>query len=203
MFGCPAFDKRAAQFEGLGSREAVEVADAGVSAVGEVREQCADTACQVEVHGRRLRLAARRIEQYERCTGRQVAKKLVVWRLDSLPRSLHHLLTLSPQFSVQRVALVSLTEQIDTRSASGKLIFHVLGALAEFERDLTRERVQAGLAAARARGSRMGRWPLLTPHQIEGLRRLYETRSLSVGEMARLYHVSRRTVQRYVYERGE
>ncbi len=77
---------------------------------------------------------------------------LVVWRLDRLGRTLPHLLQLVEELKRRGVGFRSLTESIDTTSPSGQLIFHIFGALAEFERNLIRERTQAGLAAARARG---------------------------------------------------
>src|SRR5215212_3348922 len=81
----------------------------------------------------------------------------VVWRLDRLGRSLRHLIETITHLHEQGVGFKSLTEQIDTTTSGGKLIFHVFGALAEFERDLIRERTLAGLAAARTRGRRGGR----------------------------------------------
>src|SRR6188472_1376372 len=81
---------------------------------------------------------------------------LVVWRLDRLGRSLKHLIEVVAALAERGIGFKSLTEQIDSTTPGGKLIFHVFGALAEFERDLIRERTQAGLAAARARGWRGG-----------------------------------------------
>ncbi len=82
---------------------------------------------------------------------------VVVWRLDRLGRSLRNLIEIVRELEHRKVALLSLTESIDTTTPGGKLVFHVFGALAEFERDLIRERTAAGLAAARARGRH--RWP--------------------------------------------
>ena len=81
----------------------------------------------------------------------------VVWKLDRAGRSLTHLIELLKDLKERGIEFVSLTEQIDTTTPGGKLIFHMMGALAEFERDLIRERTNAGLAAARARGHRGGR----------------------------------------------
>src|SRR5664279_3771929 len=77
---------------------------------------------------------------------------LVVWRLDRLGRSLKHLIETVTLLKEKGISFKSLTENIDTSTSGGKLIFHIFGALAEFERNLIRERTQAGLAAARARG---------------------------------------------------
>jgi DNA invertase Pin-like site-specific DNA recombinase len=82
---------------------------------------------------------------------------LVVWRLDRLGRSLSHLITLTLNLEARGVSFQSLSEAIDTRTACGRLMFHIMGALAEFERSLISERTKAGLAAARARGAVLGR----------------------------------------------
>src|SRR5215470_16213287 len=82
------------------------------------------------------------------CTG----DTLIVWRLDRLGRSLKHLIETISRLQEQGIGFRSVQESIDTTTSGGKLIFHVFGALAEFERDLIRERTLAGLAAARARG---------------------------------------------------
>jgi DNA invertase Pin-like site-specific DNA recombinase len=79
---------------------------------------------------------------------------LVVWRLDRLGRSLPHLITTITDLEERGIGFKSLTENIDTTTSGGKLIFHIFGALAEFERNLIRERTQAGLTAARARGKK-------------------------------------------------
>jgi DNA invertase Pin-like site-specific DNA recombinase len=90
----------------------------------------------------------------------------VVWRLDRLGRSLHDLVQIVAELEQRGVHFESLTEKIETGSASGKLQFHVFAALAEFERGLIRERTQAGLAAARARGRAGGRKPKLDDQQV-------------------------------------
>jgi DNA invertase Pin-like site-specific DNA recombinase len=82
---------------------------------------------------------------------------LVVWKLDRLGRSLPHLLTTVTDLKARGIAFRSLTEQMDTTTPQGEFLFHVFGALAQFERSLIQERVQAGLAAARRRGRRGGR----------------------------------------------
>jgi DNA invertase Pin-like site-specific DNA recombinase len=91
---------------------------------------------------------------------------LVVWRLDRLGRSLPHLITTMTDLEERAIGFKSLTENIDTTTSGGKLIFHIFGALAEFERNLIRERTQAGLTAARARGKKGGRPNALTDRQI-------------------------------------
>ena len=92
---------------------------------------------------------------------------LVVWKLDRLGRSLPHLLSIVTDLKGRGVAFCSLTEQMNTDTPHGELLFSIFGALAQYERALTRERVMAGLAAARRRGRRGGRPPTLDPEQIE------------------------------------
>jgi DNA invertase Pin-like site-specific DNA recombinase len=91
---------------------------------------------------------------------------LVVWRLDRLGRSLPHLITTMTSLEERGVGFKSLTENIDTTTSGGKLIFHIFGALTEFERNLIRERTQAGLNAARARGETGGRPKALTDKSV-------------------------------------
>jgi len=126
---------------------------------------------------------------------------LVVWRLDRLGRSLPHLIETVTTLAARGVGFKSLTESIDTTSPGGKLIFHIFGALAEFERDLIRERTRAGLTAARARGRRGGRpqvQGLADPRQLALAKRLYHAKQTPVGELARMFKVSRATFYRYM-----
>src|SRR6187431_2224230 len=97
---------------------------------------------------------------------------LVVWKLDRLGRSLRHLIDTVNLLQSKDVEFISLQESVDTTTSGGKLVFHVFGALAEFERDLIRERTQAGLQAARARGHHGGR-----PRSLDA-RKLAQARSL-------------------------
>jgi DNA invertase Pin-like site-specific DNA recombinase len=106
---------------------------------------------------------------------------LVVWKLDRLGRSLSHLLATITELQGRGVGFRSLTEGMDTSTAQGKLLFSVFGALAEFERSLIRERVNAGLAAAAKRGRRGGRPPALSAEKIEAI-----TASLSSRQNTRL-----------------
>lgn len=122
---------------------------------------------------------------------------LVIWRLDRLGRSLRHLLEVAGDLEQRGVALKSLTESIDTSSPSGRLIFHTFGALAEFERDLIRERTKAGLAAARTRGRVGGRPTVWTNGKLEQARQmLAEGKSVTV--VAEILGVSRASVYRVV-----
>jgi DNA invertase Pin-like site-specific DNA recombinase len=123
---------------------------------------------------------------------------LVVWRLDRLGRSLAHLIDTIRQLQEQGIGFRSLQEQIDTTTSGGKLIFHVFGALAEFERDLIRERTHAGLAAARARGRLFGRPRSLTTGEISQLRTLAKDERTTVAEICHTLRISRATFYRYV-----
>src|SRR3954465_1213872 len=122
---------------------------------------------------------------------------LVVWRLDRLGRSLAHLIDTIRELQEQGIGFRSLQEQIDTTTSGGKLIFHVFGALAEFERDLIRERTHAGLQAARARGRLFGRPKALSPRKIEQLRTLAKNDYMTVAEICETLAISRATYYRY------
>jgi DNA invertase Pin-like site-specific DNA recombinase len=123
---------------------------------------------------------------------------LVVWRLDRLGRSLRHLIDTTMGLEAQGIGFKSLQENIDTTSSGGKLIFHVFGALAEFERDLIRERTQAGLEAARARGKVGGRPKALSQGKAEIARRMYADKHNSVSEICKALGITRMTLWRYV-----
>lgn len=121
---------------------------------------------------------------------------VVVWRLDRLGRSVRHLIDIVRQLDERKVGFRSMRESIDTTNPGGKLVFHVFAALAEFERDLIRERTKAGLEAARARGRKGGRPAALTPEQVVAARQMYEKRDLTAVEIARVLGVSRATLYR-------
>jgi DNA invertase Pin-like site-specific DNA recombinase len=123
---------------------------------------------------------------------------LVVWRLDRLGRSLPHLIETIRQLHERGIGFRSLQEQLDTTTSGGKLVFHVFGALAEFERDLIRERTQAGLQAARARGRLFGRPKALTPQQVKQLRTFAKDKRNTVMEICETLGISRATFYRYV-----
>jgi DNA invertase Pin-like site-specific DNA recombinase len=131
---------------------------------------------------------------------------LVVWRLDRLGRSLRHLIDIMTTLEARGIGFKSLTEQIDTTTSGGKLIFHIFGALAEFERDLIRERTRAGLAAARARG-RKGGHPraaaLNTPRKVQMAQALYDNEKYTIDDVCKMVGVSRATLYRYVVPKGQ
>ena len=120
---------------------------------------------------------------------------ICVWKLDRIARSLRNLLDLVETLSERGIHLRSLTESIDTSSASGRLILSVFGALAEFERELIRERTTAGLAAARARGVKVGRREVVTAEQLAQARTLVAA-GHSVGAVATTLGVGRSTLYR-------
>ncbi len=126
---------------------------------------------------------------------------VIVWKLDRLGRSLKDLIETLNILKDRGVDFISLTERIDTTTPGGKLIFHLMGALAEFERDLIRERTNAGLAAARARG-RIGGRPkrLATNGKVALARRLFADPNHSIPEICSTLEISRSTLYRYVKE---
>jgi len=123
---------------------------------------------------------------------------LVVWRLDRLGRSLRHLIDTITELAERGVGFKSLTENIDTTTSGGKLVFHIFGALAEFEREIIKERTRAGLQSARARGRKGGRPKALTAKQVQMLRQLAAGKVSSVDEICQTLGIGRTTFYRYV-----
>ena len=130
---------------------------------------------------------------------------VVIWKLDRMGRSLKHLVELVGRLMEQKVGLLSLNDPIDTTSAQGRFVFNLFATLAEFERELIRERTNAGLTAARARGRVGGRPRGLSP-QAEATAlaadTLYRERKLSVAAIAQKLHVSKSTLYSYLRHRG-
>ena len=125
---------------------------------------------------------------------------LVVWKLDRLGRSLKHLIESVQTLDGRGIGFKSLQDSIDTTTPGGKLLFHILGSLAEFERDLIRERTNAGLAAARARGRKGGRPPGGFAKKREAALALRQDPKRSVQEICEILHISQATFYRYVKE---
>jgi len=123
---------------------------------------------------------------------------LVVWRLDRLGRSLRDLIDWAQYLEAQQIALQSLHESIDTSTPTGKLTFHLFGALAEFERNLIRERTQAGLAAARARGRFGGRPKALDAENRQLAIDLYNEKKMPVQKLCDMLGISKPTLYSYV-----
>lgn len=121
---------------------------------------------------------------------------LVVWRLDRLGRSLKHLIDTIALLQEKKIGFRSLTENIDTTTQGGKLVFHIFGALAEFERELIRERTRAGLEAARARGRKGGRPTVLDEKKRKLLRQLYAEKGTSIADIMHTLNISRSTLYR-------
>ena len=120
---------------------------------------------------------------------------LVVWKLDRLGRSLSHLVTLIAELGARGVNFRSLSDPIDTASSGGRLVMHIMGALAEFERGLIVERTQAGIQAAKKRGVQLGRRPSLAPAQVDHARALIK-RGESSRSVARTMRVGKSTLYR-------
>jgi DNA invertase Pin-like site-specific DNA recombinase len=122
----------------------------------------------------------------------------VVWRLDRLGRSLRHLIDTMTDLQERGIGFKSITESIDTTTSSGKLVFHIFAALAEFERELIRERTNAGLSVARSRGRSGGRPKALTQKQIDILNQLAADPQISVADICKTLGIGRTTYYRYV-----
>ncbi|CAM2164715.1 Transposon Tn552 resolvase [Burkholderia latens] len=123
---------------------------------------------------------------------------LVVQRLDRLGRSLPDLVQIVNDLKERGIGFESLAERIETTSAAGELVFHVFASLAQFERQLIRERTHAGLKAARARGRAGGRKPKLGPRELREIRALLDSPDVLVGDIAKRYEVSRTTLYRHL-----
>jgi DNA invertase Pin-like site-specific DNA recombinase len=121
---------------------------------------------------------------------------LVVWRLDRLGRSLSHLIDVTTGLEARGIGFKSLQEGIDTTTSGGKLVFHIFGALAEFERSLIRERTYAGLKAARARGRSGGRPKALSEQQLKMAVRMLAAPDVSVQQVAEHFGIARSTLYR-------
>lgn len=137
-------------------------------------------------------------------TASRAGDQLVVTKLDRLGRSLEHLIELSRQLEAKGVDLVVLDQGIDTSTAVGRMFFHILGAIAEFEHALMSERTIDGLAAARARGRTGGQKPKLGPRQVRLARQMYDERGAdgkhryTVAQIAAEFGVARPTIYRYL-----
>lgn len=120
---------------------------------------------------------------------------LVVWKFDRLARSLHQLIEIAISLQKRDIGLRSLTEQIDTTTPGGRMIFHVMGAMSQFERDLIIERTKAGMAAAKSRGVQIGRKRIATLEKIEKVKSLIRG-GMSVPEAGRVVGLKPSTIYR-------
>lgn len=127
---------------------------------------------------------------------------LIVWKLDRLARSLKDLVEIISQLDERKIGFKSLTESIDTTSSGGRLIFHIFGALAEFEHNLIRERTLSGLAAARARGRKGGRKPSMSEHDVKKAAAMLKDSQITKTEVAEHFKVSRLTLNKSLKRYG-
>jgi DNA invertase Pin-like site-specific DNA recombinase len=123
--------------------------------------------------------------------------ELIVWRLDRLGRSIKHLIELINEFNNKGIVFRSLTENIETTTNNGRLIFNIFASLAEFERNLITERTLAGLAAARARGRKGGR-PKVNSLKIESALQLYHKKELTIDQICKVIGICRGTLYKYI-----
>lgn len=123
---------------------------------------------------------------------------LVVWRLDRLGRSLKDLIEIIDTLESRKIGFKSVQESLDTTTSGGRLVFQIFGAIAEFEKNLIRERTKAGLASARARGRKGGRQQKLTPQQIEIGKSLSLDPSRTVISICKHLGISKQTYYRYI-----
>lgn len=126
---------------------------------------------------------------------------LVVWRLDRLGRSLKHLIEMIATLDGRGIGFQSLQESLDTTTSGGRLVFHIFAALAEFERNLIRERTQAGLLAARMRGRHGGRPNALDSKRVNLLYQLYDAKTHSIQDLCDLLGISKSTLYAYLAKR--
>jgi DNA invertase Pin-like site-specific DNA recombinase len=125
---------------------------------------------------------------------------LLVWRLDRLGRSMPHLVTLVEDLLKKKIAFKSICDgAIDTTTASGELIFNIFSSLAQFEKKLIQERTRAGLKAARARGRKGGRLPIVsTDPKVQTAKRMHKDHGMSINKICKILKISRATFYRYV-----
>lgn len=121
---------------------------------------------------------------------------ICVWRLDRLARSLKHLIDIMINLEQKKIGLISITENIDTQTPGGKLVFHIFGAIAQFETDLIRQRTMAGLEAARSRGKIGGRPSKLNATNSDQFIELTKNENFTKGDIAKLLGISKATVYR-------
>lgn len=128
---------------------------------------------------------------------------LVVWKLDRLGRSLRHLVNLIAEFETKGIGFKSLKESIDTTTSGGKLIFHIFASLAEFERELIRERTIAGLSSARARGRNGGRPRALSTEQVKMAKKMVSDKTIPIKEILDTFKISKSTLYKSINEYQE
>jgi DNA invertase Pin-like site-specific DNA recombinase len=126
---------------------------------------------------------------------------IVVWKLDRLGRSIQHLIASVTSFQEKGIEFRSLNESIDTQKSGGKLIFHIFSAMADFERDLIRERTSVGLKAARSRGKTGGRPKIIDQAKnMTLIKQMHSDQSHSIDDICKMFNLSRSTLYRYLKE---
>ncbi|MBB4070609.1 DNA invertase Pin-like site-specific DNA recombinase [Salinibacter ruber] len=166
-------------------------------------DELEDAGCE-RIYKEKTSGAAKERPELERCMEElRDGDTLWVWRLDRFGRSLKDLVSKMESLEEKGVDFVSLTEGIDTTTAQGKLTFHIFGALAEFERELTRERTMAGLRAARERGRVGGRPPALDEEEIPEVQAMMRDEEVSTSDICERFEISRATLYRYVGPDGQ
>lgn len=128
---------------------------------------------------------------------------IVVWKLDRAGRSLKHLIKIVTELNEKEIGFISLKESLDTTSSTGKLMFHIFASLAEFERDIIRERTLAGLSSARARGRVGGRPHVMDTNKIAMAKSMMADKSISVKDICKALSVSKSTLYKYLNEDRE
>lgn len=141
---------------------------------------------------------AERIELNKLKESLRDGETIVVWKLDRMSRSLKDMIDLIKFFESKQVGFRSLTENIDTTTPSGKLIFHIFASMAEFERDLIRERTMAGLATARARGRKGGRPKSTTKNQDELIWKMYQDKTVELKTIVDTFKISKTKLYKIV-----
>ena len=135
--------------------------------------------------------------ELDRCLAElQAEDVLVVWRLDRLGRSLRHLLTTIEDLGSRGVGFESIHDKVDTTSATGRLVLHILAALSQFERELTKERIAAGLQAAKARGRKLGRRSVIDDERTVVVRKMLAD-GMNASQVARVTGIGRATLYRH------
>ncbi|WHH59305.1 recombinase family protein [Petroclostridium sp. X23] len=127
---------------------------------------------------------------------------LIVWKLDRLGRSLKHLIETVSDLTSREIGFKSLQENIDTTTSGGRLVFHIFGSLAEFEREIIRERTKAGLTAARARGRLGGRPRKLSEKKAKMALELHSTKQYSIQELCKTFRISKSTLYRELHRKN-
>ena len=123
---------------------------------------------------------------------------LIVTRLDRLGRNLSNLISLMSELRNREVEFISIHDSFDTSSPTGRMVFHFFGALAEYERELIRERIKSGQVHARKRGKTNGRPRSLTPQKIKQLQTLYDNKEISLNEICTTFGIAKSTIYRYI-----